>query len=235
MAEFLRGSLVDGSDWDLHLSQAVVVYNSTMHRELEMSPSEYLLTRAHDMVSQPLLPALVKDTWQEGHPQFAPFPVGQLVLRKIVRSGNATIDKFKPRFDGPFKVTEVRSNGVTYIIERDLGDGRLLRKPAHHRQLKRFVDPPAYLANHPRFEQLVKGNVYQQDDQDDGSDSDDVCLGGFHGLCPSASDSSAELSSHEVVSDQGDKCSKVSRMKSSSSVASRSISNIEGDVNSYCQ
>lgn len=48
----------------------------------------------------------------DGHPSFAQFPVGNLVLQL---HENFTTNKFKPRFAGPYK-SDVQNNGVFYLL-----------------------------------------------------------------------------------------------------------------------
>ena len=128
-------------DWDLHLPKAMATYNGTMHSELGDSPADFLLRRKHDCASVPLIPVARQRCWRPGHPDFAPFEVGQLVKRETQRPGNLLTGKFERRFDGPFKVKSRNSNDVTYILETETGDE--LR--AHHAQLRPWRSTPSYL------------------------------------------------------------------------------------------
>jgi transposase InsO family protein len=49
LSGLLRGLCSQGGNWDLKLPQAVSVYNLTVHREINASPSQYLLQMSHDM------------------------------------------------------------------------------------------------------------------------------------------------------------------------------------------
>ena len=151
IAEMLRGLASSQGDWDLRLPHAVMIYNSTLHRGLDMSPSACLLTEAHEVPQAPVLPADVQDVWKEGHPRFVPFSVGQKVLYRVHQPGNLTDNKLKPRYTGPFVVTQARENRVTYVIRRDLQGGNFVTRSVHYRQLKTYHEPPAYLAEHPCF------------------------------------------------------------------------------------
>ena len=151
IAEMLRGLASCRGDWDLQLSRAVMIYNSTLHRGLDMSPSACLLTRAHEVPQVPVLPADVQDVWKEGHPRFVPFAVGQKVLYRRHQPGNLVTNKLEPRYTGPFVVTQVRENKVTYVIRQDLQGGKSLTRCVHYRQIKAYHEPPAYLAEHPCF------------------------------------------------------------------------------------
>lgn len=116
-----------------------------------MSPSSCLLSVAHQVPACPLVPARVRNLWQAGHPRFIPFAVGQMVLYRNHQPGNLTINKLRPRFDGPFAVERVNENGVTYTISRELGNGKIMCRRVHYRQLKVFHGPPDNLVNHPCF------------------------------------------------------------------------------------
>lgn len=54
--EFLRSLVQNGDNWDDHLSTAVITYNNTRHSELSMSPSQFLLTKTHQIDYSNLLP-----------------------------------------------------------------------------------------------------------------------------------------------------------------------------------
>ena len=140
--ELLRSAAILDGDWRQNLTKAIIVYNNTRHRELNQSPSEYLLMRGH--VVRDLILVTESDTrfWKAGHPKFIPFSVGQHVLRKLPRQGHAASSKFKPRYDGPFEVTLVNDNGVTYELVR-VGSADRIR--AHHSQLIPWTAPPDYL------------------------------------------------------------------------------------------
>ena len=167
IAEILRGLVGGAAQWDLSLAKAVMVYNSTLHQGLGMTPSECLLTKSHVVESRPLVDLEEALLWREGHPAFHSFRMGQLVLRKIPGRGGRCIDKLLPRYDGPYKVIKVQNNGVSYIIEQTAGVGMGLTRAVHHRQIKRFNLPPKYLADSPAFE-----NTWPDFDDSFGDSSD---------------------------------------------------------------
>ena len=48
ITEILKGLVgVDVSNWDLYLAKALIIYNSTVHSQLNASPSQFLLRGAH--------------------------------------------------------------------------------------------------------------------------------------------------------------------------------------------
>ena len=194
IAEMLRGLASDRTNWDRNLPQAVMVYNNTSHRSLGMSPSTCLLSRAYDINEGPLLPADVREVWREGHPRFVPFEVGQKVLYRKHRVGNLTGNKLAPKFEGPFVVARVNENGVTYVIQRNCGRGRVAQKPVHYRQIKSYREPPGYLRDHPCYRSRsdvspVRGVTWEHESDSDSDLPIFVCGSG----------SSEESSSREEV------------------------------------
>ena len=138
--------------WDDYLPQAVQIYNSTMHREIGMSPSRYLLTKSHNIEVSAPLPAVVTKLWKTGHPRFSAFKVGERVIRRVPVQNRCTANKFKPKYDGPYFVTRVNSNEVTYLLQLVSDDSVNIR--AHYDQLRLWKDTPKYLLNHPYYKIL---------------------------------------------------------------------------------
>ena len=141
IGEFLRNLKSESASWDQNIAKSVLVYNSTKHMELGMSPSEFLLSKSHDVNDLPALPESSR-TWKSGHPNYQPFTVGQLVKKRVIFQNRNVTNKLEPRFEGPYKVVTIDPNRVTYKIE-DIVDGRILS--AHHSQLCEWRTPPEYL------------------------------------------------------------------------------------------
>ena len=78
-----------------------------------MSPSKFLLSKAHSCNNISILESGVTSVWKPGHPKYLSFKVGDEVTRKTVKKGNLNINKFQPNYFGPLRVTKVNSNGVT--------------------------------------------------------------------------------------------------------------------------
>lgn len=76
LSELLRSLAECPTNWDENLARAVMVYNTTLHAGIGLSPSECLLSRAHDLISEPIIDTEMKDNWHEGHHQFESFAVG---------------------------------------------------------------------------------------------------------------------------------------------------------------
>ena len=147
---FLASS-ANAIDWDESLPLAVVTYNNTLHKELGKSPAKYLLCHEHDITVKPSVPCDFTDTWKVGSPQFSPFSVGQMVIRKVPMQGNRNVDKFSPRFDGPHIIKLCHENGVAYELENCEDKSRLR---AHYTQLREWKAPPHYLIVHPYYRKL---------------------------------------------------------------------------------
>ena len=196
---FLRSLTEQHSDWDKHLCRALLVYNTTIHAELGVSPSEFLLSRSHS-VNYSQNYGNINSTWKVGHPNFMPFSIDQLVLKRNDLKGHLTTNKLEPRYFGPYCVTKVNQSGITYEL-CDRATGRSLR--AHHSQLRIFNEPPNYIVRNYYYVQNVasKGNV----DVVDFSEvpiSDDVqpLVGGVTGIGYSSGTSSRTESISETSS-----------------------------------
>ena len=149
----LLKSLVEGNNtnWDLHLPRAMVIYNNTVHSQTKQSPSDIILKKSHEPEKVLPIDRSTMKSWRMGNPSFAPFAIGKKVLRKIVKVGNLVADKLKARYEGPFIITKVRSNRVTYEIQRcDKPDSRIIK--VHYEQLKEFKEIPSYLKEYILFD-----------------------------------------------------------------------------------
>ena len=151
---FLKVLVDEVHNWDQKVARAVISYNNTMHSELDMSPSRFLLTRAHSVQSDPPMNGKLRGVWKQGNPKFMPFQVGELVLLKEQLKGNLTVNKFKERYQGPYTVDKVNENGLTYELKEANCD-HLVR--AHHTQLRPYKLPPKYIVDNPCYKRLVSG------------------------------------------------------------------------------
>lgn len=149
--ETLRCITADLERWDDYLTKAVVTYNNSWHSAINMTPSESLMNKDHTLSYMPILDVSTRAHWKEGHPSFAPFKEGDLVLKKVQMHGNLTSNKFLPRFDGPYRIVQVMTNNVSYRMIIDGGDARVFR--AHHTQLKKLNLPPHYLRVHSSYQE----------------------------------------------------------------------------------
>uniref|UniRef100_A0A6A7FN12 RNA-directed DNA polymerase n=1 Tax=Hirondellea gigas TaxID=1518452 RepID=A0A6A7FN12_9CRUS len=167
--EILRGLETRNNQWDENLTKMVITYNNTFHSQINMSPSQCILTRAH--IANETLPidAYTVDTWRVGHPNFSPFQINQKVLKKINRTGNQLKDKLSQKFDGPYTVTKVQSNGVSYEIVRvGCPTGKIIK--AHHRQLRTWTTIPPYIQKYLNYEDQAGTTESIIADNESGSD-----------------------------------------------------------------
>jgi transposase InsO family protein len=123
ITEFLKGIVNENvRSWHVALNKAVVVYNNTWHVQINDTPSNFILHKAHNTdVTIPLDSATV-DTWKDAHPQFKSFSCGIKVAVKVIRIGNQLSYKLGRKFNGPYTISKVQSNGVTYEVTDDSGD-----------------------------------------------------------------------------------------------------------------
>ena len=140
LGDLLR-NLDESGNWRGNLTKALVVYNSTYHREIKMSPSQYLLSLKHESRDSILLRDNRIANWKPGHPKLVPFEVGNHVIKRIPKRGHSTSNKFSPKHEGPYQISRVNDNGVTYeLVDKD---GNQIR--AHHSQLVLWRIAPEYL------------------------------------------------------------------------------------------
>ena len=66
--------------------------------------------------------------------------------------GRMTVNKLQPKFRGHFRVTEVWSNELTYVITRTNDAGKCEDVRAHQKQLRKFRAPLEYLLEHSMYE-----------------------------------------------------------------------------------
>jgi hypothetical protein len=124
-----------------------------------MSPAELLLTRSHEIGNVPILPSGAVAVWKRSHPKFEPFLLDQLVKKKVILQGHSVVNKFKPRYEGPYRVIAVHENNVAYVVEHVEMKHRI---HAHHTHLLAWKETPHYLSsnnevNNP-VERLIQSN-----------------------------------------------------------------------------
>ena len=192
--EFVKG-VVQGNpkSWDVMLPRAVIVYNSTWHASIKMTPSDCILSKAH--LCDPTIPidASCVESWKDAHCDFQSFEINQKVVLKIQKIGNQLQYKLGKKFDGPYKITKVQSNGVSY----EISDGVNVIK-AHHKQLKKWFDPPDYLLEYVRGEDSV--HPVPHADSSDSSSSEDECIIPTDIVMSSDSDPDEENTDNECTS-----------------------------------
>lgn len=167
--QFLRGIVNDSQrNWDVAVHKAVIIYNNTWHSAINDTPSNYVLSRPHIIDESLPMEVDTIETWKEAHPKFESFALNQKVCLKVNKIGNRVIYKLGQKFTGPFTVTKIQTNGVSYEVSDGTGTVK-----AHHAQLKLWHDPPEY------FERCMVENLGDEvrldvrDSDADSSSSDD--------------------------------------------------------------
>jgi len=219
ITEFLKGINRQDIHWDINLPRAIMVYNNTLHRQINMCPSQFILEKAHDTSNNFPVDTTTISNWKEGHPAFAPFKVGQKVAHKINRIGRRVEYKFRQKYEGPFAIVKVQVNQVSYEIQK-LGEPNGKIHKVHHRQLKPWKDPPRYLQKYIESLPLVVENSSRRDSVSSHSSSDSNDFPLF--ACPIDSDSDSDSST--------DDC-EIGSIKSSSLSSESSMSGI-GNISS---
>ena len=163
--QILKGLVTENpKSWIEKLPKAIMIYNNTKHSTTGKSPSDMILAEKHLIGTKiPVNRNVV--TWKEGHPEYSPYAIGQRVMRKINRKGtNLLKNKLSPIYDGPYIVTKVNLNKVTYVIQRM--EGQSLSINVHCRQIKAMVSIPKYLEDIIKIEPTYVSQI------EDGSDTD---------------------------------------------------------------
>ena len=177
----------NGVQWDKQLARAVVAYNHSWHASISMSPSQMLLQKCHDVRNRPIISSEVQQQWKEGHPNFEPFKVGERVWKKTKLHGDRATNKFVARYSGPYTVTQVRNNGVTYEVKS--ADDKVLK--GHHTQLKKVVPLPDYVLKNASHLQVIQQYQHSQslevtgEEMQASSEEDDCDFSGFLPLASS--------------------------------------------------
>ena len=126
----------DLSDWDKVLHRAVIIYNQTYHNQIKCSPADFIMTKQHGPSNQIIMEGESQENWREGNPNFKSFKKGQKVIKKIQRVGNYAKYKLMEKYDGPYTVVKIQSNGVSYEIMDE--DEKIIK--AHHNKLRPYYE-----------------------------------------------------------------------------------------------
>ena len=162
LTAILKASIDDPAKWDQLLPRAVMLYNNTYHQELKCSPSEFILRNSHEPSSELPLQQDTITTWREGHPNFKSYNVNQKVIKKMERIGHSTSYKLMQKFDGPFIVKEVQSNGLSYEIVKESDPNKIIK--CHHQKLRAYQEVPQYFKEHIKEEDNSHNTVVESQD-----------------------------------------------------------------------
>ena len=137
-------------DWDLLIQRVVIDHNFSINSTTNLTPSSFILEKAHTIDTDNILPSELESKWRMGNPNFCPYEIGQKVLIKIKYIGNRTIDKLKARFQGIFKVTKVNGSGLTYDLCH-INDENYTKLNIHYSDLKTYHFPVSELRSNRIF------------------------------------------------------------------------------------
>ena len=162
VTQLLRLILGGGTCWDQQLPKVLHVYNSTLHAEINMSPSECILRLAHNVGAGPKGASKLSPLWEEAGPRFQAFQVGDLVGLRTQHMGDRTVNKLLDRYTGPYQVLRVNQNEVTYEIQGFPAlAGRILK--CHYRHLRKWFVPPPYLLEHWQYRGWYEAKLMDRD------------------------------------------------------------------------
>src|ERR1700755_1523663 len=160
IGELLRLVLSHGGEWDIQLPKVKLIYNNTVHSQTGKTPAQKLMEESHKRRSRVPLSDEHKLTWKEGHPNFRPFKLNQAVARKVITQDKTNIRKFTEKYTGPYIITKVFGNDVTYEISSPT-PGKIQTWRVHHQQLKIWHYPPEYLKNYFRTQETRLEDVQE--------------------------------------------------------------------------
>ena len=156
LIEILRMMTERENEWDLYVGRALSTYNMTVHKGIGMSPCSYVLNFERYIRPRMKLSENDRDVWKRANERFESFEVGQKVLKEVIEKGRLNVNKLREKFEGPYVVRKVWSNGLSYLLEGKNDDGSVKELRAHQSQLRKWREPPRYLVIHPVNEYLGK-------------------------------------------------------------------------------
>ena len=172
LTEILKAKVQNGQDWDILLPDALITYNNSYHSQIGTTPSKKIMTQ-HNIVGKLPLQSSLTSKWKEGHPNFAPYSINQKVIKKIIHSDHCVSHKFEKKYDGPFIVKKVQSNGLSYEIAKEGNLSKILK--VHHNHLRPWKEIPykikKYLDNAELEVQKPEGNIKERRQSRDSNKS----------------------------------------------------------------
>ena len=165
LINIIKGLVDNVEDWDNVLCKSTVIYNNSYHSQVKCSPADYLMKLSHDPSNQiPVDDETVK-YWREGHPSFKSFDIGQKVMKEIEKLGNKSSNKLLPKYDGPYIICKVQSNGSSYEIKK-IGTTKIIK--CNHKKLRVFNELPEsmkkFLPEYNDVTCLEKSDEYDSSD-----------------------------------------------------------------------
>lgn len=187
LINLLKGLNSNTSKWDDFLTKAIIIYNNSYHSQLKCSPADYLLKMEHPQSNQIPVDSEVSENWREGHPNFKPFIEGQKVIKEVARIGDRAIYKLQPKYDGPYIVKKIQSNGLSYEIFKESDESVIYK--CNHRKLRPFHTLPWHIQKHVPSEDFKKAEPIPDDETDVRISSSEYSFEGFQ--CIEGSDDSS--------------------------------------------
>ena len=152
-----------GREWDEDLARVLWSYNATLHSAHGTSPSQYLWKFQKSIKPNIALSEEDQKYWRACHERFKSFKVGDYVMKSKVEIGRLNINKLAEKFEGPYKVTQVWSNELSYVLEKICENGEIEKVRAHQSQLRTWREPPDYLKFHPVYKMLKEKRQHVED------------------------------------------------------------------------
>ena len=147
--------------WPAYVTKVLQVYNGSFHSELRMSPRDFILKAAHATRPNGIESSKEKAYWKHGNGQFRPFSVGDKVLKEIKYVGDCTRYKLMDKFQGPYTITKIFPNLVTYLMVNEQGE--VIR--THYNYLRSYRETPAYIRNHDAYKSCMNEEVLEKEEQ----------------------------------------------------------------------
>ena len=141
------------------MGRALWVYNMSVHKSTGMSPCKYVMNFERYIKPKLRLSENERELWRKANEKFESFKVGEKVLKEVIEKGRLNVNKMKEKFEGPYIVKKVWSNGLSYILERVDEEGSVNEVRAHQSQLRKWREPPEYLKMHEMSDWLRRERV----------------------------------------------------------------------------
>ena len=154
------------NDWDMFVGRALWVYNMSMQKSIGMSPCKYILNFERFIKPRMKLSENDRELWRRANEKFESFKVGEKVLKEVIEKGRLNVNKMTEKFEGPYIVKKVWSNGLSYLLEYLDESGCVNEMRAHHNQLRKWREPPEYLKIHAMNEWLKKNRIIEEEDNE---------------------------------------------------------------------
>ena len=110
----------------------------TVQKSTGMSPCNYLMNFERSVRTKLRLNEDDHDVWKKANEWFESFEVGVKVLKDVIEKGRLNVNKMWEKFEGPYVVKKVWSNGLRYLLQGKEEDGSVREIRAHQSQLRKW-------------------------------------------------------------------------------------------------